>query len=579
VTGSITGATAVAVNGGTLILSGSNTYTGPTNVNAGILNVPGSLTSSVFVNSGGTLIGNGTIGGLTAGNGGTVAPGNFGTLTVTNNVSFLPGSAYQVQVNPAGQSGLIAAGGTTTLSGGTVQALGAIAPNLTYTLLTASGGISGTFASLSTDIFQIAQLSYTPTAVLLRLQQTLPFTIAATTPNQASVATALDTLPISNVLVQDVLTQTSFAGAQQAFNALSAEIHGSVQTVILDDSRYIREAILGRLRQAPYGTVTGPMAALGTGGPMVAYADADVADAETGLAYADTRRPTFITKAPPLAAPVRTPDLTFWAQGVGAWGKFNSDGNAADVSHNLGGFFTGLDRRFGDWRAGIAGGYTNSSMTARADSANIETAHFAAYTGTSFGAWNFRSGAALAWNTIGTSRSIVFPGFAEQATAHYGAGEGQIFSELGYGMAFGNIATEPFAGLAWVHLNTNGFTEAGGVSALTDSGNKDDVGYSTLGARAATFYLLGNGMVFVPRVSAAWQHAFGTVMPVASLVFQSGSAPFGIVGIPLARDAALVEVGIDLQITAQAKVGVSYVGQLANRAQDNAVTGSFTWRF
>jgi outer membrane autotransporter protein len=86
-------------------------------------------------------------------------------------------------------------------------------------------------------------------------------------------------------------------------------------------------------------------------------------------------------------------------------------------------------------------------------------------------------------------------------------------------------------------------------------------------------------MVFVPRVSAAWQHAFGTVMPVASLVFQSGSAPFGIVGIPLARDAALVEVGIDLQITAQAKVGVSYVGQLANRAQDNAVTGSFTWRF
>jgi outer membrane autotransporter protein len=491
----------------------------------------------------------------------------------------LPGSAYQVQVNPAGQSGLIAAGGTTTLSGGTVQALGAIAPNLTYTLLTASGGISGTFASLSTDIFQIAQLSYTPTAVLLRLQQTLPFTIAATTPNQASVATALDTLPISNVLVQDVLTQTSFAGAQQAFNALSAEIHGSVQTVILDDSRYIREAILGRLRQAPYGTVTGPMAALGTGGPMVAYADADVADAETGLAYADTRRPTFITKAPPLAAPVRTPDLTFWAQGVGAWGKFNSDGNAADVSHNLGGFFTGLDRRFGDWRAGIAGGYTNSSMTARADSANIETAHFAAYTGTSFGAWNFRSGAALAWNTIGTSRSIVFPGFAEQATAHYGAGEGQIFSELGYGMAFGNIATEPFAGLAWVHLNTNGFTEAGGVSALTDSGNKDDVGYSTLGARAATFYLLGNGMVFVPRVSAAWQHAFGTVMPVASLVFQSGSAPFGIVGIPLARDAALVEVGIDLQITAQAKVGVSYVGQLANRAQDNAVTGSFTWRF
>ena len=26
---------------------------------------------------------------------------------------------------------------------------------------------------------------------------------------------------------------------------------------------------------------------------------------------------------------LETPDLTFWAQGVGAWGKINGDGNAA----------------------------------------------------------------------------------------------------------------------------------------------------------------------------------------------------------------------------------------------------------
>ena len=43
-----------------------------------------------------------------------------------------------------------------------------------------------------------------------------------------------------------------------------------------------------------------------------------------------------------------------WAQGVGAWGKLNSDGNAAEVSRNLGGFFTGFDRRFAHWRAGLA---------------------------------------------------------------------------------------------------------------------------------------------------------------------------------------------------------------------------------
>src|SRR5262249_43897435 len=78
---------------------------------------------------------------------------------------------------------------------------------------------------------------------------------------------------------------------------------------------------------------------------------------------------------PPLGAPLESPDLTFWAQGVGAWGRINSDGNAADVSRNLGGIFTGFDGRFGEWRAGLAGGYTNASttMSARAGSANIHS--------------------------------------------------------------------------------------------------------------------------------------------------------------------------------------------------------------
>jgi hypothetical protein len=178
-------------------------------------------------------------------------------------------------------------------------------------------------------------------------------------------------------------------------------------------SRYIRQAVLGRLRQAPYAGGTGAIAALGSGGPTLAYGESET---DAALAYAD-KKPSFPIKAPPLAAPVETPDLTFWAQGVGAWGKIDGDGNAADASRNLSGVFTGFDRRFGDWRAGLAAGYSNSSgsVSARASSANIDTAYVAAYAGTSFWAWNFRSGATFAWNTIGTSRAIAFPGFFEQA--------------------------------------------------------------------------------------------------------------------------------------------------------------------
>ncbi|WP_437153910.1 S8 family serine peptidase, partial [Serratia surfactantfaciens] len=80
---------------GTLELTGTNTYAGPTLVNQGRLAVNGSVTSDVSVQNGGIVGGSGTVGSLTARSGGTVAPGNsIGTLNVAGNVSFEPGSRY-----------------------------------------------------------------------------------------------------------------------------------------------------------------------------------------------------------------------------------------------------------------------------------------------------------------------------------------------------------------------------------------------------------------------------------------------------------------------------------------------------
>jgi len=472
-----------------------------------------------------------------------------------------------------------------------------------YTILTASGGVTGTFTGATSNLaFLTPLLSYDPNDVFLTLvRNDITFASLAQTRNQRAVAEALDRSAPLTPLVQAVANLTP-AGTLQAFDALSGEVHASAQATIIDDSRYARQAILGRLRQAPYAGGAGATAAVGAGGPMLAYADPP---ADGILVYPEGYRPAGGTWAypegyrpadgtlvypegyspapsnPPPRAPTQPPEMMFWAQGVGATGKINSDGNAAEVSRNLGGVFAGFDRRFGEWRVGLAAGYTNSSprVSARTSSATIDAAYFAAYGGASFGAWNVRSGAVFAWNTITTGRSIVFPGFAEQAGARYGAAEGQVFGELGYGISFSDIAAEPFAGLAWMHLSADPFTETGGVSALSGSSNQDDVGYATLGARWASNQLMPNGMLLVPRASLAWQHAFGTVTPTAALAFRSTGAGFGIWGVPISRDAALVEAGGDLHLNLQTKLGIFYVGQLAANAQDHSVKGNFTWRF
>ena len=87
---------------GTLNLTGSNTYTGATDVDAGILRVNGSLASSLTtVHSGAALGGNGTLRDTTIS--GTLAPGNsIGTLTVSGALTFAPGSTYAVELSSGG---------------------------------------------------------------------------------------------------------------------------------------------------------------------------------------------------------------------------------------------------------------------------------------------------------------------------------------------------------------------------------------------------------------------------------------------------------------------------------------------
>jgi subtilase-type serine protease len=52
-----------------------------------------------------------------------------------------------------------------------------------------------------------------------------------------------------------------------------------------------------------------------------------------------------------------------------------------------------------------------------------------------------------------------------------------------------------------------------------------------------------------------------------------------VTGVPIARNAALIDAGADLRINAQAKLGLYYWGQQANTAHENGLRGTLTWMF
>jgi autotransporter-associated beta strand protein len=228
-------------------LTAANTYTGPTSVLAGRLAIDGNITSSVTVGSSGNLGGSGAITGDVVNNG-IVSPGNsIGTLTINGSYTGTASSSLQIEANAAGQSDLLkVVGGTATLGGGTVAAMPApnqiYAMSNTYTILTATGGRTGTFANATSSLpFLQASLSYDFNNAYLTLTPG-GFARGAQTPNAAAVGRVFD-LSVATATgdFANVIGATSSLTAAQGtavMNAISGQnysgfANAAIQTSLL----------------------------------------------------------------------------------------------------------------------------------------------------------------------------------------------------------------------------------------------------------------------------------------------------------------------------------------------------------
>ncbi|MBN8941908.1 MAG: autotransporter domain-containing protein [Rhizobiales bacterium] len=202
----------------------------------------------------------------------------------------------------------------------------------------------------------------------------------------------------------------------------------------------------------------------------------------------------------------------------------------------------------------------------------------ALYGGGQWGGLGIRLGAASTWHQLDISRTIAFSGFGDRLTARYQARTTQVFGEIGYRLDMAAVALEPFVNLAAVRLDTDAFREAGGAAALGASAGSMATSYVTSGLRAATRFVLADSIVLTARGTLGWRHAFGDVRPEATLAFAGGS-PFSVAGQPIARDALVIEAGLDMTLGRAVTVGISYGGQIARGVTDHGLKGNLVWKF
>ena len=518
---------------GTLTLTGTNSYSGTTYVANGRLAVNGSIGSStVDVLSGGSVGGNGTVGGLIVRTNATAAPGNsIGQLHAATTVLFEAGSIYQVEADATGDSDRIVATGTATLEGGTVQVLAAdgdYQPQTTYTILTAEGGVEGEFADVTSNLaFLMPSLSYGANSVTLLLTRNdVEFADMAATRNQRATATAIDAGIAPTSELYGVLVGQSAQGARNALDSLSGEVHSSMLTVAAQNAELLRRTLLGRLD------------------------DGQSSDR-----------------------------LTLWAEAVGNWTDLDGNGNAASVSSDAQGFHAGIETSFGPIRVGLAGGYTEGDLraNARGSEADVKTAVGAVYAGGDFGAVAVRAGASYSDFSFDTVRSVTVGSISQQLTANYGGHAIQAFGEAGYHLPLGIGSVQPFVGVHGLWLKNNAFAEQGGSFALEGAAETRSRAWSTVGLQGDV--PVGAASKVSIGFKASWQHALTKRSVASSLAFASGGPFYTVEGVPLAKDAALLDASINWAVSKSVKLGVRYEGSLANQSETHGARAVLSVNF
>ena len=488
----------------------------------------------------------------------SLADGGAGDIArqTGGNARFEAGSVLAVDIDGMGRSDRFITAGTATLTGATL----AVSPvgimpgyGMRYTVLTADAGLTGQFASVSglpaNTAFLTIQDSYDANNAYLDVIKYRDFANAGLTRNQIATARGLDSLG-PGPAVNAVAALATDAQARHAFDQLSGEIHASAKTAMIEDSRFIRTAVNDRLRGAFGGVGMVTM-------PVMAYADGS-----------------------PHHVPATTGRFAVWGQAFGSWGHWNGDGNAARLSRSIGGFFIGGDAPvFDSWRIGAVAGYSRTSFNVRdrASSGSSDNYHIGLYAGTSWGALAFRTGAAYTWHDMSTGRSVIFPGFGDSPRGRYRAATAQVFGELAYGFSAGGARLEPFANLAYVNLHTAGFSERRGAATLSSTSSTADATFATLGLRVSTTFDLG-GASLTAKGMLGWRHVFGDATPISTMRLAASDA-FTVAGVPIARNAAVIEAGIDYGIMPNATLGVSYGGQFGSGALDQSFRANFNAKF
>ncbi|WP_043694025.1 autotransporter-associated beta strand repeat-containing protein [Luteibacter sp. 9133] len=538
--------------GGSLIKNGAGTWTldnnqlqGVTNtsINAGSLRASQSLAGNVTVNAGGTLDGvPGVHGNLI--NAGKVAL-HGGDTSVGGNFSQASGGRLAVSLGSK-----LAVAGSAALDG-TLEVTGAdngYVSNTHTDVLTATGGVTGTFGALVKDsgvVFTSSTINYGPNSVWL---DTTGLNITAAMQSRGAV-----------------LTRASLASAQRvqsAFTQLDTRIASG--TVAAVPSNFVEAA--GQFQQAP--TVQAAQFSL---------------ESLSGELHAASAAMTFeAIDASGRAMSDHFDDLLDKKAGYGMWthnlstsgdmGRSGFDG----VGYQLNGWMVGSDQQIGS--SGVAGfafgqSQARQQLDRSSDRNRSRNTEGMFYAGALNGNWYTQGRIGFGHFQQDVNRQLLLGTSAQGVGTRYGGDYNVAYGESGLNLDWAGTRVLPFVNVEYANIRRDGFAEQGaGGFGLQANAQTVDRWQAGVGLRASRRWDFGGGRSLDFRMSAQFQRTVASRGDVFEASFVGLQQYQPLVGIGLSRYSGLFNVGLKAALSELTSLDFGYDYQRGQRDQAQMVS-------
>lgn len=451
-----------------------------------------------------------------------------------------------------------ALGGTATLSGGTLEVTGADSGYVSNThtvILTAAGGVSGTFSNLVKDtgvVFTSTTIHYGANSVWLD-----------------TTGLNITTAAAGGAVVYTPASMSSAVRVQGAFQKLNARIASGHAAGVSNNFL----AAAGRLQQAPtleaaQASLTSLSGQLHVAAPAMVFKSIDASN---------------------LALSERFGRLIDRHSGFGMWTrKLDMGGDMVQsgfdsVGFQMHGWLVGSDHRIG--RSGVAGYAFGQSRGVQRLDKSINRDDSRSTEGMMYAGWVEPHAYALARVGFGhysldVDRNLLL-GYSELGVgSHSQGGYSAFYGETGLRLDPVSVRVTPFVDMGYQRSGQSGFAEQGGGGfGLRGSARTLDRLQAGVGLRADRTWAFGHGRSVDLTARARWQHTVASRGDVFNASFVGMQQWTPLVGIGLSRRYALYGVGLNARWSAHAAIRLHYDREVGTRGSARMLSANVDFSF